>query len=258
MTSKNPLVNHVTLESIGSGEPGLGLVDGAYAIILTLLVIELPSLIIEVIDSAEETNLDFLTTFIVKDILEYGLVAAIIFGIWSCHKYFLIKFKKSTYASLLSFVIIFVGTLIPPIYYVHNHFYFLLKTIDIKSESVQAGVSGFGEQISYYALIENVFLLFLVALVLIVYLLFLYLSRTAIAQAKKELEVSIVRDLAYISSVAIFRSAIVFLVFSINLIRFAFSDSSLGSDISGLSTLDLLVLAIMSLLPKIHLRFKLS
>ena len=124
MTSKNLSINHVTLESIGSGEPGLGLVDGAYAIILTLLVIELPSLIIEVIDSAEEINLDFLTTFIVKDIVEFGLVAAIIFGIWSCHKYFLVRFRESTYASFLSFVIIFVSTLIPPIYYVSNHFYF--------------------------------------------------------------------------------------------------------------------------------------
>ena len=258
MTSKNPLVNHVTFESLGSGEPGLGLVDGAYAIILTLLVIELPRLIIEVIDSAEETSLEFLTTFIVKDVVEYGLVAAIVFGIWSCHKYFLVKFKESTYASFLSFVIIFVSTLIPPIYYVSNHFYFLLKTFDIKSEAVQAGVSSFVERILSYTLISNAFLLFLVALVLIVYLLFLYLSRTAIAQAKKELEVSISRDLAYISSVASFRSATVFLVLSINLIRFAFSDSSLGSDIPGLPTVDLLVLAVMSLLPKIHLRFKLS
>jgi hypothetical protein len=59
MTSKNSLVNQVTLESIGSGEPGLGLVDGAYAIILTLLVIELPNLIIEVIDSPEVIKLIF-------------------------------------------------------------------------------------------------------------------------------------------------------------------------------------------------------
>lgn len=258
MTSKNPLVNQVTLESIGSGEPGLGLVDGAYAIILTLLVIELPNLIIEVIDSSEVINLNFLTTFIVKDVVEYGLVAAIIFGIWSCHKYYLVKFRESTYASFLSFVIIFVSTLIPPVYYVSNHFYFLLKTFNIKSESAQAGVSGFAERISSYTLISNAFLLFLMALFLVIYLLFLYLSRTAIEQAKKELELSFVRDLTYLSSVALFRSAAVFLIFSINLIRFAFSDPSLGIGIPGLPTLDILALAIISLLPKIHLRFKLS
>ncbi len=36
-----------------TGEPWLGLLDGVYAVILTLLVIELPTLIIELINLTE-------------------------------------------------------------------------------------------------------------------------------------------------------------------------------------------------------------
>ena len=65
------------------GEKLLGLVDGAQAIVLTLLVIELPALIIEAMEHAGDTAT--LAFILATDLIGYLVAALIIFDIWLCN-----------------------------------------------------------------------------------------------------------------------------------------------------------------------------
>ena len=67
-----------------NGESLLGLIDGAQAIVLTLLVIEMPVLIIEIIEHAG--NVESVYSNLGIDIVGYLLSAIIIYDIWSIQK----------------------------------------------------------------------------------------------------------------------------------------------------------------------------
>ena len=67
-----------------NGESLLGLIDGAQAIVLTLLVIEMPVLIIEIIEHAKSVETAY--TGIGIDIVGYFLSAIVIYDIWSIQK----------------------------------------------------------------------------------------------------------------------------------------------------------------------------
>ena len=62
----------------------IGLIDGAQAIVLTLLIIEIPVLIIEIIEHAESVESVYSNLGI--DIVGYFLSAIIIYDIWSIQK----------------------------------------------------------------------------------------------------------------------------------------------------------------------------
>ena len=81
---------------IGSktGEPWIGLLDGTYAIILTLLVIELPALIIELINLIEEgISTAVVTSAVARHILGYLFSTILIYDLWS--------FLRNTYPLLI-------------------------------------------------------------------------------------------------------------------------------------------------------------
>ena len=67
-----------------NGDSLLGLIDGAQAIVLTLLVIEMPVLIIEIIQHAE--SVESVYSSLGVDVLGYFLSAIIIYDIWSIQK----------------------------------------------------------------------------------------------------------------------------------------------------------------------------
>ena len=67
-----------------NGEPLIGLIDAAQAIVMTLLVIEMPVLIIELFE--HEPSPQELSIVLTTDIFGYFLAALIIYDIWSLQK----------------------------------------------------------------------------------------------------------------------------------------------------------------------------
>lgn len=97
------------------GEKLLGLVDGAQAIILTLLVIELPALIIEAIEYTNSTST--LAYDIGTDLVGYLTAALIIFDIWSLQKATIDSTKPSSVQSLTCIVTLWLSSLVPVFFF---------------------------------------------------------------------------------------------------------------------------------------------
>ena len=103
-----------------SGEGLIGLVDGAQAIIMTLLVIEMPILIIELVEHAKDSRELF--SNLTMDIFGYFLVALIIYDIWSMQKSLFQSTKSSVGQNLSCISSLWLATLIPPMLYIAEHF----------------------------------------------------------------------------------------------------------------------------------------
>ena len=101
-----------------SGEPWLGLLDGTYAIILTLLVIELPALIIELISLIEEgLSLTMVISVIATHIISYLFATILIYDLWALHKGFKSMCVASRFSSIFTMIILWLGSLLPPSIY---------------------------------------------------------------------------------------------------------------------------------------------
>ena len=64
------------LRKSSNGDQLIGLIDGVAAIVLTLLVIEMPVIIIQALESAESTRQIYLS--IAMDVIGYFLVSLIV------------------------------------------------------------------------------------------------------------------------------------------------------------------------------------
>ena len=109
-----------TTRKDSSGEGLIGLIDGAQAIIMTLLVIEMPILIIELIEHAKEPQELFFN--LTMDIFGYFLAALIIYDIWSIQKNLFQSTKSSASQNLSCISSLWLATLIPPMLYIAEHF----------------------------------------------------------------------------------------------------------------------------------------
>jgi uncharacterized membrane protein len=109
-----------TTRKDSSGEGLIGLIDGAQAIIMTLLVIEMPVLIIELIEHAKEPQELFFN--LTMDIFGYFLAALIIYDIWSIQKNLFQSTKSSASQNLSCISSLWLATLIPPMLYIAEHF----------------------------------------------------------------------------------------------------------------------------------------
>ena len=90
-----------------SGEPWIGLLDGTYAIILTLLVIELPALIIELINLTEEgISVTLVTSSIAKLIMVYLFSTILIYDLLGLHKGFKNMCVASRFSSIFTMIIL--------------------------------------------------------------------------------------------------------------------------------------------------------
>ena len=106
-----------------TGEPWIGLLDGIYAIILTLLVIELPALIIELINLAEDgISLTVITSEISIILIGYFFSTIVIYDLWALHKGFKNISSASRFSSIFTMFIFWAGTLIPPAIYLVQHY----------------------------------------------------------------------------------------------------------------------------------------
>jgi uncharacterized membrane protein len=106
-----------------TGENWIGLIDATYAIILTLLVIELPVFILEIIKTLHEhSHLSELSIGIGSILLGYFAVFTIVYDIWSYHKTLLRDAIQIRLFAISSGWLMFIASLVPPFYYLVNHF----------------------------------------------------------------------------------------------------------------------------------------
>jgi uncharacterized membrane protein len=110
-----------------TGENWVGLIDGFYSIVLTLLVIELPIIILDRVEKIWEIgNLQkeiwALTMTLGVLILGYFAIFTIIYDIWSYHKTLLLDAKRLRLFAITTSCILFVSSLVPPFYYLINHY----------------------------------------------------------------------------------------------------------------------------------------
>ena len=103
-----------------SGEALIGLIDGAQAIVMTLLVIEMPVLIIELVEHVKSSEELFFN--LTMDIFGYFLAALIIYDIWSIQKGLFQSTKSSPSQNLSCISSLWLATLIPPMLYIAEHF----------------------------------------------------------------------------------------------------------------------------------------
>ena len=116
-------MNNSKIIGSNSGEPWLGLLDGTYAIILTLLVIELPALIIELISLIEEgISVAAITSVIATHIMSYLFATILIYDLWAIHKGFKSMCVASRFSSIFTMVILWLGSLLPPSIYLVQHY----------------------------------------------------------------------------------------------------------------------------------------
>lgn len=107
-----------------SGENWIGLIDGTYAIILTLLVIELPLIILNLIRECQDHSHSFseLGIGVGSLLLGYFAVFTILYDIWSYHKTLLKHAIQLRLFAISSSWLMFIASLVPPFYYLVNHF----------------------------------------------------------------------------------------------------------------------------------------
>ena len=102
------------------GEKLLGLIDGTHAIVLTLLVIELPALIIEATGNAG--NISTLAFILATDLVGYLVAAVIIFDMWSLLKATIDSTKASSIQSLTCITMLWLSSLVPVFFYLTERF----------------------------------------------------------------------------------------------------------------------------------------
>ncbi len=112
-----------------NGESLLGLIDGAQAIVLTLLVIEMPALIIEIIEHAG--SIENLYFNLGMDVVGYFLSAVVIYDIWSIQKSLFQSTRSSIGQNLACISTLWLSTLIPPLLYIAEHFSHSLFAVNI-------------------------------------------------------------------------------------------------------------------------------
>jgi uncharacterized membrane protein len=110
-----------------NGENWIGLIDGFYSIVLTLLVIELPVIILKMIEkiilvgnSQKELWESIITLGVL--LLGYFAVFVIMYDIWSYHKTLLFDAKRLRVFAITTGFILFLSSLTPPFYYLVNHY----------------------------------------------------------------------------------------------------------------------------------------
>jgi uncharacterized membrane protein len=101
-------------------ENWLGFIDAIYAIILTLLLIELPSAILDLIKEYEQNPNEhwvLLNSFVLS-IFGYLAVFIIVYDIWAHHRVVIVEAVISRVNLSLGIFMLFMCSLLPPLYHV--------------------------------------------------------------------------------------------------------------------------------------------
>lgn len=124
-------------------ENWLGFIDAIYAIIMTLLLIELPSSLLDFIKEYEK-NPDLhrmlLNSFSLS-LLGYLAIFIIVYDIWAHHRVIVIEAALNRVNLSLGILILFLCSLVPPFYHVVSA---------LKHDALSGGVSLIGENFSIF------------------------------------------------------------------------------------------------------------
>jgi uncharacterized membrane protein len=153
-----------------NGERLGGLIDGGQAIVMTLLVIEMPILIIELVENAE--NIQELLSYLTMDIFGYFLAALIVYDIWSMQKSLFQSTKSSKSQNWSCFSTLWLSTLIPPMLYIAEYF----AQLPIRDTLVHVAIKG-NETL--------IFRTITIFIILVIYAILLLFSRKADNQLDK-------------------------------------------------------------------------
>ena len=210
-------MNNSKIITVSTGEAWIGLIDGTYAIIITLLVIELPTLIIKVINSANENFGIFqINSLIALHLIRYLFATIIIYDWWSLHKGYLKICKASRFTSILSMFILFFSSLMPPFLYIVNHLAQSMILADVNTSEIQNLVINQEYLYSRFSLLITI---------LIIYFLFFILVRNQLFRIKKK-ENKNFQELKITSKIIIYR-----LIFTILILPLAVIDNPIIADI---------------------------
>ena len=109
------------LRKDSNGEQLIGLIDGVAAIVLTLLVIEMPIIIIQAVEHAGGISQIYLS--IGMDVTGYFLISLIVYDIWSIQKSLFQSARSSASQNLACISTLWLSTLISLMLYIAEHFY---------------------------------------------------------------------------------------------------------------------------------------
>jgi len=104
-------------------ENWLGFIDAIYAIILTLLLIELPSLLLDLIKEFEHHpsfHFVLLQSFALS-FFGYLSIFAIVYDIWAHHRMLVVETSMSRVNFAIGAFMLFMCSLVPPVYYIISH-----------------------------------------------------------------------------------------------------------------------------------------
>ena len=104
-------------------ENWLGFIDAIYAIILTLLLIELPTLLLDLIKEFEQhpSLRSIMIQSFALSFFGYLSIFIIVYDIWAHHRMLVIEACKSRINFAIGTFMLFLCSLLPPIYYILSH-----------------------------------------------------------------------------------------------------------------------------------------
>jgi uncharacterized membrane protein len=150
-----------------NGESLLGLIDGAQAIVLTLLVIEMPVLIIEIIEHAG--SIENLYFNLGMDVVGYFLSAVVIYDIWSIQKSLFQSTRSSIGQNLACVSTLWLSTLIPPLLYIAEHFSHSLFAVNIAATGETMDSHFVGSDVSLVFRTATIFTVLIIHFILFVF-----------------------------------------------------------------------------------------
>ena len=185
-------------------ESWLGLLDATYAIILTLMVIELPALVTDLIDHFRQhhNSLNVLIRLLCVHVLGYVAMFMIVYEIWSIHRSILTISQPSRHRTIFAGAILAVASFMPPLVQMANGYR-------------QAYILSGDQQDR--AVIEVIRVFVYLALLLIYFLLQLS-ARRSLLRAEEGGSAGADRDLRYLISVARSRGLLVVAVYLFSLV----------------------------------------
>ena len=150
-----------------NGESLLGLIDGAQAIVLTLLVIEMPVLIIEIIEHAG--SIENLYFNLGMDVVGYFLSAVVIYDIWSIQKSLFQSTRSSIGQNLACVSTLWLSTLIPPLLYIAEHFSDSLFAVNIAANGEAMDSNFAGSDVSLVFRTATIFTVLIIHFILFIF-----------------------------------------------------------------------------------------
>ena len=104
-------------------ENWLGFIDAIYAIILTLLLIELPTLLLDLIkEFAQHPSFrSIMLQSFALSFFGYLSIFIIVYDIWAHHRLLVVEACKTRLNYAIGTFILFLCSLLPPIYYILSH-----------------------------------------------------------------------------------------------------------------------------------------